>query len=231
MKKTKEQITYNFRDLSFNFPDYSIKLNKYIIPVKLKIENIKMPKYSELDISYIEDEYLGFEFRQNKEIQAMRDSLIHINTEDKLFNNFKQTFLQYHNLKSIDEVLEYLDIADMYAFNKSISSKIPFMIKIFRDRLYNSLKLDIEPPRIDYKSKHEKPENIKEYLQYTENYIFLQSLIEYSSEPFFSENLNKTPDEWSLREYETRMAYLTAKNRFDSTENLWQMKSMDTKDK
>ena len=229
MKKKETNQNYNFRDLSFNFPDYSLKLNRYIIPIKLKIENIKLLKYSELDLSYIQDEYLGFEFERYKEIKLMTDNLVHINTEDKLFNNFKQTFLQYHNLKSIDEVLEYLDIADMYSFNKSISSKIPFMIKIFRERLYNSLKLDIEPPHIKYEPKKDKPQNIKDYLQFTENYIFLQSLIEFSPQPFFSENNNKTPDEWSMREYETRLAYLTAKNRFESTENLWQMKSMDDK--
>ncbi len=217
---------YDFKDLTFSFPDYCLKLGRYIIPIKIHIANIKFPNNSTLELSLEDDEYMGFEFGRFKEINNAKENLIHINTSDKLFNNFKCNFLEYHNLKEVDEVLEYLDIFDLSEFNKSIHEKIPFMVETFRKRLYNSLKLDIKPPAISYKPDKEKPQNIKDYLQYTNNYIFLQSLIEFSSNPFFNENNGKTPDLWSLREYETRMAYITAKNRFESTENLWQLASM-----
>jgi len=223
--------TNNFSDLTFSYPDYSIKIQKYIIPVKLKIENIIIPYESELNVEYCDDEYLSFEFERFKEIKKASENLIHINNNDKLYNNFKQTFTQYHNLKDVYDILDIFDIKDLYEFNKSIFEKIPFMLKVFRDRLYNSLKLDIKEPEIGYKPKNDKPKDLKEYLQYTENYIFLQSIIEYSPSPFFQENISKAPNMWSLREYETRLAYMTAKNRFESVENSWQLKSMEIKDK
>jgi hypothetical protein len=217
-----------FQDLTFYYPLFSVRCGRYVIPIKVKIENITYMPTQRLDASLQDDDDMGFEFQRNEELKMAKINLVHINVEDKLYANFTKNFLEYHELDSVEQVLDYIDYMDLYKLNNTINKTIPVMIKIFRDRLYNSLKLDIDPPQISYKPDKEQPPHIKEYLQFTENYIFLQSLIEFSPSPLYYENEGRTPDRWSMREYETRMAYITAKNRFESTENLWQLSSMKT---
>jgi len=217
----------NFEKLSFYYPLHSIRISRFVIPIKIHIGQIDSKIKEELEIGLIgkEDE-MSTEFERIKELDRAKRNFKYINIEDKLYNNFTQTFMEYHNIKYIDELLDALDSIDIYEFNKHIDEAINLMIKEFRDRLYNMLKLDEDEPKIAYKPKNEMPQDLKEYLNYTLGYIISQMGIEYNPTIFFDENIGRAIESWSLRETELHLSFLTMKNRTENLVEKWQGKIM-----
>ena len=212
----------SLNNLTFNYPKHTIKVGGYLIPILVDMKNIYPEQNNELKIGLIQEEdVMSFEYDRVKVIDSFSKKLNHINVEDKLYDNFSKNFLEYYKLKKVRDLLYILDEADILTIISHINKIIPIMINEFRKRLYESLKLDEKEPYIDYKDKNPMPDNIKDYLIYTDFYILCQAIIEYNPTPFFKENIGKSIDEWSLREYETHMAYLTAKNKFETIQHKW----------
>ena len=221
----------NFNQLSFEIPKHSIRVGKFLIPIHIHIKNIYIGnKSEEVELEFMNDE-MSFEFERLKIIEYQKRNFIHINVADKIYNNFNQNFLEYHNLESIDELLFFFDEYDLKTINDHIDKYLTYMIKEFRDRLYNTLKIDDKPPKVGYKPETEMPKNIKDYLTYTEGYILSQSNLEFGNGvPFFEENIGKSYNEYSFREKEIILAYLTMKNRTESISSEYQAKvSQDMK--
>lgn len=224
-----KNLSLSLSDLSFSYPKHTIKVGDYLIPIHIHIKNIYPPKQSEelkIGLIGIEDE-MSFEYERVKLLDRFKEIIQHINTEDKLYSNFTKNFLEYHELESLYDLFFRLGEYEILQIVHHINKILPSMISIFRERLYKSLKLDIKQPNITYKSPYELTPDLKEYLNYTEFYILCQAVIEFNPTPIFEENKNKSISEWSLREYEVHMSYLTAKNRFEDTLNKYQGKQME----
>lgn len=222
----------SLNNLSFIYPKHTLKINDFLIPILIDVSNIYYNQFEELKIGLIgiEDE-LSYEYEKLKVIDRFKNTFIHINIKDKLFDNFTKNFLEYYKLNTLNDLFYILSDYDMLKIINHISQIIPSMIKIFRDRLYAGLKLDIKEPVISVKDENPMTSEIKEYLSYTELYILAQSVIEYNATPFFPENKKKTVSEWSIREYELHLSYLTIKSRFENIQNKWQIKYTQSKTK
>lgn len=215
-----------FSDLDFKYPTHFLTLSNIKIPISIHIKDISLRHTQTLDI--LEDDY---DINRAEEIELIKSKLNFINCNLKCFNSFEETFLEFYGLDKIEDILYFLDERDMVKYSIHISEIINLMIGTYRERLYSSLKLDEESPVIHYKDDDNKPKNLKEYLKFTDTYILAQSFIEFTGTPFFSENIGKGVDEYSWREIEFRMAYLTMKNKCESLEHKWQMFKMEERQK
>lgn len=213
----------SFDELDFMYPKHFFQISNFKIPISIHIKDLKFSYTKEIEISGVGED---FEFEKLKLLNIFKQNLIFINTKDNLYDGFTKNFLEYYNLNNLEDLLLYLDEFDFNLFIEHIKPIINFMIATFRNRLYNMLKLDEKEPNIPYTDKHKKPKELEEFLKYTEGYIIAQSIIEYSPQPFFDENIGKGVNEYSWRELEFRLAYLTMKNKIESIENKWQMKIM-----
>lgn len=220
----KQEERIRFEELDFIYPQHFIEISNFKIPVYAHIKNIHFNYADEIKIG---DNYDDYEFEFLKRIKVAKINFHHINITDKLFDGFTKNFLEYYELNNLHELLEYLDESDIMEFNLHFKKINTFLMNTFRNRLYNMLKLDEKEPEIPYKDKHKKPKDLEDFLRYTEGYIIAQSIIEYSPQPFFDENIGKGVNEYSWRELEFRLAYLTMKNKCESLEHKWQMKIMD----
>jgi len=215
----------SFKELSFCYPNHSIDIANIKIPIKVHISQISDYKDESLQIGLIEEvDNMGFEFEKNKEFEIIRSNFKFINIKDRLYEDFTKNFLEYYEIDSTDELLEFLDESDIMIYTNHIFKIISAMKIIYIKRLHNSLGLDKEKPKIDYTSEHKMPSNIQDYLKYTETYMLSQSFIEFNSTPFFSENIGIAVEEFSWREIKLRLAYMTMKFSTEDTVNTWQAK-------
>lgn len=214
---------YNLNDLDFYYPHHSINLSGFDIPLYIHISKIKFETNSELPISIHKGVY-EFQYTKLKEINNNKWYLKFIDTESKIYNNFTENFLEYNNLENVYELLDIFDELDFNEYMEHLNIIINFMVEEYIFRLHNMLKIDMEVPKIRLKDKNPMPENLKEYLTYTSGYIVSQMGLEFQPTIYFPENIGKSVIEWSFRELELHMAYLTIKSRFESTEDRWQAK-------
>lgn len=221
-----KQERIRFEELDFIYPQHFLEINSFKIPIYAHIKNIRTKYVDEITIG---ENYDDFEFKRLRQVNISKLNFIHINIKDKIFNGFTQTFLEYYNLKSTDDLLYYFDEMDIQEFNNHFKNINSFLMTTYRDRLYNMFKLDEKEPDIRYKDKDDKPKELKDYLQYTYGYIIAQSVMEYTAQPFFEENIGRAVNEFSWREIELRLSYLTMKNKCEGLEHKWQMKKLDDK--
>lgn len=221
-----KQERVRFEELDFIYPQHFLEINSFKIPIYAHIKNIRTKYIDEISIG---DNYDDFEFKRLRQISISKLNFIHINTKDKIFNGFTQTFLEHYSLNEVEDLLYYFDEMDLKEFNEHFKKINSFLMITYRNRLYNMLKLDETEPEIGYKEKNDKPKELKEYLKYTYGYIIAQSVMEYTSQPFFEENIGRAVNEFSWREIEFRLSYLTMKNKCEALEHKWQMKKLDDK--
>lgn len=101
-----KQERIRFEELDFIYPQHFLEINSFKIPIYAHIKNIRTKYVDEITIG---ENYDDFEFKRLRQVNISKLNFIHINTHDKIFNGFTQTFLEYYNLKSTDELLYYFD--------------------------------------------------------------------------------------------------------------------------
>lgn len=215
----------NFSDLSF-FKMFSVTVReKYHIPIKIHIKDINFRNDIELELGLLGKEGDPFfcEFEQLRMINYYKKYLKYINVEDKLFSNYTKNFLEYNEMKSIDEILHVLDKEELaYIISKIIPIE-SLMVNLYRNRLFEMLKLDVDDyNKINYKPKNIKPKDLQDYLEYTRGYIMTQVFKEYNPTIFFPENIGKSVEDFSFREIELHMCYITRKTKIDNMNNTWE---------
>lgn len=209
-------------DLDF-YTKHTIEINGILVPINIHIKNIQLQKDTNLHI-FEDGDHLEYEYEKLRNIENFKWYLKFINVKDKLFEGFTKNFLEYNELESIDELLYIFDEMDFKELISHCITIINAMMEEFRERLYDMLKIKDKVPNIKLKEKYKMPENIKEYLKFTYGYTISQMAIEHNPTIFFPENKNKAIIEWSFREFELHLAYLTIKSRIESTEDRWQAK-------
>jgi len=217
------------KELSEPYPKHSIRIGEFLIPILVHIKDIPYvikDTSVDVDLSYRVDP-LEFEYNMLREIDIFRGNLKFINIEDKLFpddagNRLSLNFLERHNLKSLDQVMESLNIIELKKLNVHINKIIPKVIKNFDTALDEMLNLEKEPPDLKVKKSPEYEsvsKTAKDYLEYPVDYIFFQMGIEYNPTPFFPENLGKCVYDWSYREIRLHLSYLSIKTRIEKVSN------------
>jgi len=214
--------TYDLYDLDIAYPKHSIEINSVLIPINIDIADIKFLRNRELNI-VIEDE-MYYNHKKFKDLDSYRWHFKFINIKDKLFDGFSKNFLDYNGLESLEDLFLIFDEIDLRKLIDHISDKIIILLEEFRRRLGIMLKLEVKTPNINLKKSHDMPQNIKDYLTYPYGYAQLQMAIEYNPTIFFPENIGKSILDWSLREIELHMSYLTLKNRIETVEDKYQAK-------
>lgn len=101
-----KQERIRFEELDFIYPQHFLEINSFKIPIYAHIKNIRTKYVDEITIG---ENYDDFEFKRLRQVNISKLNFIHINIKDKIFNGFTQTFLEYYNLKSTDELLYYFD--------------------------------------------------------------------------------------------------------------------------
>ena len=212
---------------------FTVKVNKYLFPISVNIKNIYTYNDESLEIGLLGDynDELAYEYKMIKKRKYYKRYLKHINVEDELYNNLTKNFLQYHNLKNIEDIFSVLDESDVDYLISEIVIMESLVVSEFRRRLWKELKIDKKKPHIRYKPKNVKPPNISEYTSYTQGYIFTQTFKEFNPTIFFEENIGKSVNEWSLREIELHQCYITQKYRVDEVNNLWEASCIDKQNK
>ena len=81
-------------------------------------------------------------------------------------------------------------------------------------KIITDIKLDKEYPKA--------PDDVNEFTLRDRTFMLAQLSIEYNPTPIFPENKDKTMHEWSFREVEFHLAYITCKTRIESVENRYQ---------
>ena len=149
-------------DLDFCLPKHIIQLSSFKIPILIHINKITFQRDIELDINI--DTEMSYEYKKLKELENYKWYFRFINIEDKIFDNFSKTFLEYYNLETLDELLYILDEIDFNELVSHINPLINFVVDLYRERLYNMLKIDEKEPNIHLKDKYPMDKEIKEYL-------------------------------------------------------------------
>lgn len=216
-----EKIRYNFESLDDPIPRHSVKIAGIDIPILIKIGDIKFMRNNDLDIGFDGDP-MELQFNKIKELENYKWYLKFINNTDPLYEGYTKTFTEYYELNSTYDLLTILDRNDIEELISHISVYINICIEEFTDRLYDMLKIKDEKPEISYTKKYEMKPNIKDYVTYTQGYIIAQMGMEYNPTAFFPENKGKSILEWSYREFELHMAYLTIKSKIESTQDEYQ---------
>ena len=217
-----EKKRYDLFDLDF-YTKHTITINDTLIPIYIHLKDINLQRDNNLHI-FEDGDPFEYEYTKLGDLKSYTWHLKFINTNDKLFDDLTKNFLEYHNLSSIDELLYIFDEIDLRELISHLMVIINSMMNEFRERLYNMLKIEEKVPKISLEEKYKMPENIKEYLQFTYGYTISQMAIEHNPTVFFPENKGKSIIEWSFREFELHLAYLTIKSRIESTEDRWQAK-------
>lgn len=231
MKDLKE---INLNDLSFIYPKHTIEIDNYKIPILVHIKDIKTSyEIEELEIGLIgKEDIFSYEYELIKLLNLFKSLLVHINIQDKLFDNFTKTFLENYKLKSVNDLLYKLNENQICKIVEHIKEIKPIMIHIFRKRLYSALKVDIKAPVIKVpkiEGDLPMPPDLTNYMSFNDFYITCQAIIEFNATPIFEENKNKAVSEWSLREIELHKTYLTRKHKVEELQNQWQLKVMHSK--
>lgn len=210
---------------------YTIQSRDFNIPIYIHIRDVHISNTTTVrlgDKGNIYFDEFGVEYERLRERNNLKQYLKFINTDAKIFDNDSKNFLEFHNLKKIEELLDYLDIQDMGKIIMDIQEGINKVIDRFMKVLIFNMELDLDIPSSGkYEDDDKMPEDLSTFLQYTSEYIEGQILMEYNSNPFFKENKDKTPSEWSYREWEYRKAYVTLKSKKDSASEGYKANKME----
>ena len=209
--------------LSFKFP-----LHHYEgIPLDLNIDKVFYGIEEVLDLEVFEDNYLC---EKTYEIEQLSRNFNFIDVETKLYENRTKNFLEYNELESVDELLFKLDEFKLKKLNNYIDKYKLILQRICRRRLDELFRLKQKEPKITLKNKFPKLDNEDEISKFTvrdRTFMLAQLSIEYNPTPIFPENKNKTMQEWSFREKEYHMAYISSKTRIENVENMSHAKKQE----
>jgi len=222
-KTLKKDIT--FRDLNFSYPKHSFEG----IPLHIHIGGIKTSNNEELDFEVFPDDEFAYEHEKRIEIDFFKRNFSFINIKDKNFGeNFNENFLEHMGLDHVDDIMRINGCDEFFLirFNNYIDEKKSVVWREFIRRLNILFNLNKKKPSFPLKKSMPKtPEKVQDYLSKDYTYIITQLAIEYNtSTPIFPENINKSIIEWSARELEYRMAFMTNKTRMENLETEWQAK-------
>ena len=211
-------------NLTFKFP-----LHEFMdIPLNLSIDRIYYDFDESLDFEIFQDNNLEFESEKLVEIKVLKRNFNFIETEEKLYDNFTKNFLEHNELESVDDLLFILNELELNRLNNYIDRYKVILKKEYDRRLNLLFRLQQKEPTINLKDKFPKPDkDIKDFTLRDRSYMLMQLATEYNPTPIFPENKNKTIDEWSFRETELHLAYLTCKTRIENVESKFQAKCQE----
>jgi hypothetical protein len=232
--------SYNFSEFDETIYSYFYINENICLPLRIDIADIKVYsnsykflKCKKEDNKIIIDKRDN-PFKDDYEYyllkQEIRKFLIHIDIKSKLFDN--QNLLEYLKVKDLDELidylLEYLEVPIQTISN--LKNELEFYIDIlkgnFIDKVQKYLEINKNPKEFKPDLKGVNPKDFDTH--FTQSYIKLQSMIEYhNSTPLFSENIGKAYSDWSWREIQTRLMFLTRKNQVSTEENRMQQAISD----
>jgi len=197
---------------------------KYHIPFKIHIKDISFKEDERLELGLLGKDNDPFfqEFQTRDEMNYYRKFFKYINTEDKLYSMGMKNFYEFNEMKSLDELFHILDNQDFRAIAIRIIPFEAFMVDVYRERLYDALKIEAKEPDIKYTPKNQKPEDVREFLKQSQEYIITQVFKEYNPTIFFDENIGKAVYDFSYRELELHNAYITRKTMTDNVANKWE---------
>jgi len=221
----------NWNKLNIQYPKHTAKIGRFLIPIDIHIKDVTTNYDNVIKEGIVGDIYydeFGSEYEFLQEKENFRKYLKFINIRDEMFDYGTKTFLQWMNMKSIEEIFDCLDRIDLIQLSSHIQEKINIVIDEFRTNLASMLELDkVLPSSGEYHGKQDMPNDLIKYLNYPIDYILAQAGIEFQTTPFFPENIGRAISEWSFREIEYRLSFLTIKNKKESAKSNFQMNKMD----
>lgn len=211
----------SIESLSFKFP-----LQMYLdIPIDLNIKNVYYNFEETLDFEVFDVDY---NCEKSNEIKMITRNFNFIDTTTKLYDNQSKNFLEYYELESVDDLLFIIDEIDIGKLNAYIEKYKGILQREYIRRLNKLFRLNQTKPTINLKNKLPEPDDdIKAFTVRDRTFMLMQLSNEYNPTPRFEENKDKTMNEWSFRETELHLAYLTSKTRIESLENEYSAKCQE----
>jgi len=227
-------VENNIHLQEFNFyHEKTIEVGRYVIPLKIHIKDIndshitriRNRRYGEvLDMSQNHFDKAYEELEKDAKIQYY---LKFINTEDKLFKN-NLTFLTYNYLKNIDDILDKIDLKDFQVIVNSVDDIMKDMIVEFFDIAKSFLGADKIQPSISLEKTNDVLwDKVMAYLDRPQGYLIAQLGIEFRGTPFFKENIDKAISDWSFRELQLHLMYISEKHKTDGTLEKYKAKKQE----
>ncbi len=208
---------------SFNFyHEKSVSIGRYIVPLKVHIKDINEQhtkrisnrRYGEtLDLTQDHFDKAYEEIEKDYKIQYY---LKFINTEDVLFPN-SRTFLTHNYFNTIEDFLNIIGYTELQELINEIEEIMKDIISEFFDKAKVFLGGEKLMPSIYLKEdKDALWDKIVEYINRPQGYLISQLAIEFSGNIIFSENIGKAISEWSFREIQLQLMYISEKHKIDS---------------
>ena len=217
---------YTFRDLTF-----TIKHDFEGIPLDINISKIKPNFCEEIELEVFQGEN-DYKYIKSKELNSIKRNFEFINYNEKLYDDTTNTFISFldlYDLKNIEDLLyrEDLDLGFFIRLNDHIDNQKNVAMNIFLNRVYTMFGLYDEEPKIKIKQENTMNDEIKKYTKRDRNYMIGQLKIEYNSTPIFQENIDKCMEEWSWREMEYQLAFITSKHNKESVESKYHISEQE----
>lgn len=220
-------IKYDLQSLDVYYAKHDFEKT---IPIYVHIKDIKPYRKNELEIEVFESENL-YAYKKLEELDSLKRNFVFINTKDNLYpdengNKLRINFLDYYELDCIDDLLykEELDKEFFISLNNHIEKIKQIVFNEYVRRLKIIFKTEKKEPNLklkkDFGLKNKAlEEEVKDYTSMDYNYIIAQLGIEHNPTVYFTENIGKAVIDWSSREFEYHMFYLTAKTKKENVSN------------
>ena len=228
---------------------FDLVLGAIDVPIRVHIKDIREELGSDIlfNSEHIEYEDENGEFKSftigepskyetirklNNDKESLRGYFKFIDKEVKIFDCGDKTFMEYYNIDSLEELFEILDRSDF----QTIKDKCDEMIKYIIDEFYKNIKLflnnDVKCPTINTKPNNDVVlKQVTEYSNKPLGYLISQIGVEYPANIFFKENEGKAISEWSFREIQLQVLYISEKNRVDGLLEKWKAKKNEDSEK
>lgn len=215
---------------------YDLEINDELtIPLKIHIKDIKDERGIEKAFGSDEFEYYDenndkFKIIMNEphsKYKVIREKILYLNnlkkylrfidTDIKIFDHGESNFYEYYNMDDVNELLQILSYNELKRITDKCDEMATNIIAEFFVNVKAFLNNDDICPTIDLDDKPDKLLNeITKFANKPKGYLVSQLSVEFPANPIFEENYGKAISEWSFREIQLQIIYLSEKNKLDS---------------
>ena len=217
-----------------------IEIEDFVIPIYVDIADIKwvdedfvVDDKIEMINGQIRFNKLNSPFQQQYKDYSLKENIksyLKFVDKRKLFNGLNESYYE-GNLEHFYNQLIQSGFTTLMFVN--LKNEINYYINKVKFKFLTAVTeiLDYERSFPFIRQKEETPENIKKLMAYPSEMSLFQSAIEYTNTIIFPENIGKAFTDYSWREIQFKVMYISMKNSIEGFANKYSMRERDTKPK